>query len=193
MTLPTDKSTTSPLPGNGVQTSFDFDFTVWNVSEIEVWFKDNDLASVKLTENYTVALNADQSANPGGAVTYPVTGDPLTATQFVTIRRAMPFTQTTIDVAEQQAFSAVGIMQAFDIATGERQELKEILDRTFKVVPGEDMPEDYLNEAEAARDASQGYAQDSSDYADNSSDYADNSSDSASASAVSAAASTLDE
>lgn len=171
MTLPSTKTSTEPLPGNGITKTFDFDFKVWNVSQLAVWFKDGDDASVKLTENYTITLNPDQDTSPGGYVTYPVTGDPLTSSQFITVLRAMPFTQG-INITEGQSFSAPVIMQALDQATAERQELREEISRSFSVVPGEDKPEDYLNQAEAARDASMGYASESMGYRDQSQGYA---------------------
>lgn len=172
MTISTNKSTTLPLPGNGVNKQFDFDFKTLDSTHIEVWFKDGDAGSVKLTTNYTVTLNADQDNNPGGNVTYPDTGDALTASQFVTILRAMPFTQETLDVAEGQAFSAPVVETGLDLATMERQELYEKIERTLTVVPGEDKPEDYLNQCEVARDAAEGFSQDSSGYADLSLGYA---------------------
>lgn len=89
-----------PTPGNGVATVFPFAFKTFLATDLLIELL--TIASgvkVALVLNdpagYTVALNADQNANPGGSITYNPAGVPLPATQSLTITSAMPESQGT--------------------------------------------------------------------------------------------------
>lgn len=151
MTLPTDKSTIT-LNGDGSNKNFDFDFRVWETSQLQVWVSVDGATAEEKTSGWSAVLNADQDANPGGTVTYPSSGDALTASDTLTVIRDMPFVQG-VDLVDNQAFSPEVIEAAMDKATAERQQLKEELNRTAKVVPGESVGqylEDSATNAEAA-------------------------------------------
>src|SRR3990172_2630066 len=97
MTVSTTTRKAGPYVGDGVVTSFAFAFKVF--ADTDLYVVRTDAAGIEavkvLTTDYTVALNADQNTNPGGTVTYPVSGSPLPATDTLTLTSAVPETQTT--------------------------------------------------------------------------------------------------
>ena len=153
MPLNTDKSATPALPGNGLVKIFDFDFVVWDASQVEVYYKNTDGIIVKLTSNFSVDLNPDQSAAPGGSITYPVTGDAISATESIVIQRDMPFVQM-VDLESGKTFNAEVLEGMFNIAAAERQQLKEAVGRTAQARPGES-GETYLEDCQVARVAAE--------------------------------------
>lgn len=77
--------------GNGSTTSWPITFYAPDVSHIFVAVDGVNIAA----NAYSVLLNSDQSANPGGTVTYPLSGSPLASPHVLTITRTLPETQTT--------------------------------------------------------------------------------------------------
>lgn len=64
--------------GNDVATSFSFSFKVASASELRVTTTIDDVDEVLVLDtDYSVTLNADQNASPGGSITYPISGTPL--------------------------------------------------------------------------------------------------------------------
>lgn len=186
MTLPSNKAIMAPLPGNGVTKDFDFDFVCWDDDELEVWYKNAAGTSTLLTSNYTVSLNADQDANPGGTVNYPTTGSAISSSEYIIPKRAMPFTQTTLDVTNGQAFDAEVAELAIDRAAAERQEILETIDRSIVVDPGQDI-DNYLGDCQTAQTAAES-AQTAAETAETNAETAEtNAAASASAAAASAA------
>lgn len=182
MTISIDKSTTT-LEGNNSNRNFDFNFRVWEEDELELWEVINSAAPVLIASDFTITLNENQETNPGGTVVYPVAADPLTVNDTLTIRRGMPFIQET-DWVNNQTFDAEVIEENFDIATAERQELKEITDRCLKTLPGSEIEidldefledwaqalqqiEDAVDEAESWANLSQAYAEQAQDIVEN--------------------------
>ena len=161
MTVESDKATTQPLPGDGVNKQFDFDFTTYDEFELSYWVLEDEISLQVIDGDVSVVLNEDQESTPGGVVTYPVIADPLTAAQALTIKREMPFTQETLNVASGQSLDAPVVERALDRATLERQELRETLTRSLTVPPGEDTDADYLGRAQAAAEASETSAEES--------------------------------
>jgi hypothetical protein len=89
-----------PTVGNSAATVFPFGFKTFLATDLLVQL--TTIATgvvVTLVKDdpagYTVALNADQNAAPGGTVTYNPLGVPLPATQTLTITSAMPQSQGT--------------------------------------------------------------------------------------------------
>ena len=79
MTISSEIRKAGPFDGNGSTTSFPFTFKVFAKTDIRVVRTDTTRNETTLTldSDYGVALNADQDNNPGGTVTYPISGAPL--------------------------------------------------------------------------------------------------------------------
>ena len=86
-----------PFTGNGVTTSFAFTFRCFSEEDIVATLLviATGVESTLTLNDYTVTLNADQSANPGGSVTYNPSGTPMASTHKLTLTRDIEFTQTT--------------------------------------------------------------------------------------------------
>lgn len=132
MTVPATARRAGPFSGNGVATSFPFTFKVFATSDIEVVLADEDGLETVLVlgSRYSVTLNSDQDASPGGSVTYPLTGAPLPAGSTLTIRGAVPYDQA-LDLPSGGAFSPRAIENALDRTTQQIQQLVEELDRSL--------------------------------------------------------------
>ncbi len=120
-----------PYTGNGSATQFPFSFKVFSASDVLVVRTDlvGVESSLVLGTDYTVALNADQDANPGGtitATTAPATGYLITATSQV--QNLQPVTLTN-----QGAFYPKVINDAFDRLTILAQQNAEQIGRSVKV------------------------------------------------------------
>lgn len=89
MTIQSTVRKAGPFLGNGVTIVFPFTFKCFNTSDLQVVKTSTagvDGNPLVLNSDYSVALNADQNASPGGSITYPLsgtllqTGEKLTAT-----------------------------------------------------------------------------------------------------------------
>ena len=85
MTISSQTRQAGPFTGNGATTAFPFAFKVFTAADLVVVRTDLSGAdsALVLGTDYSVTLNADQNANPGGTITLPValaTGFKLTAT-----------------------------------------------------------------------------------------------------------------
>src|SRR5688572_27470082 len=96
MTVPAASRRTSPFLGNDVTTSFPFTFKVFQASDIAVVVTDaaGALSTKVLDSDYSVTLNADQTASPGGSITYPLSGSPLATGEKLIIVGDIPYSQT---------------------------------------------------------------------------------------------------
>ena len=120
-----------PYTPNGVTVAFPFSFFAPSDDEVRV---EIDGAAVSDTL-YTLARNADQSALPGGTVTFLTapTGDELY------VSSSPVFTQES-DFDNAGAFLLETIEDAFDRAAVRDIALKDMADRAIKVLPGESPP-----------------------------------------------------
>lgn len=120
--------------GNGVTTSWPFSFPVLDATHLQVIYTtaagdESTLSSAV----YTVSLNADQDASPGGTVTY----SPAIATgTLLTILRQVPYTQAT-DIKNQGGFFPDVLERAFDLIVMQVQQVKEQLARALKLSPSQ--------------------------------------------------------
>lgn len=132
MTVPSTARRAGPFLGNGLTTSFSFSFKTFAAADLQVVkTSSTGLDSVLvLASDYTVALNPDQDALPGGTVTYPVSGTPLNLGEKLTIIGDLDYEQTT-DLLGGGAFNARVIEDTFDRATIQIQQLDERLDRAL--------------------------------------------------------------
>lgn len=149
MTISSTTRKVGPLIGNGVATSFAFPFKI---------FEEEDLLAVQfnvatgvetdlvLNKDYTVSLNADQDANPGGSITLTV----ALATGFnLTLTSDQPDLQE-VDITNQGAFYPEVITGGLDGLCIEIQQLREQANRSLRF-PISDPPLDAVLPAAAER------------------------------------------
>lgn len=84
----TDPNTRVSYTGNGTTSVFAFTFPTQAASHIHVFIYGGEMS-----DSFTVALNSNQVATPGGTVTFLVT-PPVGAP--IVIERTLPYTQTTV-------------------------------------------------------------------------------------------------
>lgn len=132
MTISSATRKTGLFAGNNVATAFPFTFKVFSASEVKV-VRTVDATSAEttltLTTDYTVSLNPDQDASPGGTVTLLsalATGYTLVITSNVVN------TQSTA-LTNNGGFYPTVIEDALDRATIQIQQLSEQVDRSVKV------------------------------------------------------------
>lgn len=135
MTISSTTRKAGPYVGNSSATTFAFAFKVFARSEVVVTLL-NIASTVEtvltLDTDYTVTLNADQNANPGGVVTYNPSGVPIASTHKLTLTSGVLQTQGT-DITNAGGFYPEVIENALDRATILVQQLSEMVGRAFKV------------------------------------------------------------
>lgn len=146
-------STTTSLvtyQGNGATTSFTFSFVGDSSSYIEVYLTDtNGTVTLLPSSQYTLILNSAPVGGLwgiGGSVTYPVSGTPLAVGNYISIVRAVPYTQS-ISISNQGAFYPQAVEQALDVLELQIQQINTELAYTLRA-PIEDI--NPLNELPAA-------------------------------------------
>ncbi|HEX7080369.1 MAG TPA: glycosyl hydrolase family 28-related protein [Gammaproteobacteria bacterium] len=90
-----------PFSGNDSTTSFPFSFKVYAKDHLQVILTSATGVEAELTldSDYSVSLNADQDDDPGGSITYPISGDPLATGEKLTIVTTQPAIQDTVLVS----------------------------------------------------------------------------------------------
>jgi hypothetical protein len=130
---------------DGVQDTFPFDFLVFEDTDVRVVLLDTDTSvetELVLATDYTVTLNPDQDADPGGDV---VTNDPPADNYTLTIIGGTSYAQPTA-LPDGGAYRAEQVELALDRLGVLTQQLKEEVDRCAQVpVSSEDAEE--LNDA----------------------------------------------
>lgn len=132
MTLPATSRRAGPFSGNGSTTVFPFTFKVFASSEIAVYKTSIVGVDTVLTLNshYSVALNGDQTANPGGNITYPISGSPLATGEKLTAIGALPYDQT-LDIPDGGNYAPLAHENALDRIEMQIQQLAENVARTM--------------------------------------------------------------
>lgn len=98
MTISSQNIKTAPFIGNSVATVFPFVFKCFAKQALRVpltTIATGAVADLVLDSDYSVALNADQNANPGGSITYPIIGSPMTAANSLVIASNSDYLQET--------------------------------------------------------------------------------------------------
>lgn len=100
MTVAATARKAGPTPGNSLATVFPFAFKVFVATDIRVQqtvIASGVISTLVLNDplGYTVSLNPDQNANPGGSITYNPLGVPMPATLALTIDSVVPQVQGT--------------------------------------------------------------------------------------------------
>lgn len=112
--------------GNGVTSTFTFDFVYDSSSFISVIYTDTTgVQTLLLSSQYILNLNAPvigQVWGVGGTVTYPTSGPAIANGTSLTISRSLPLTQTT-SISNQGSFAPTVIEQALDILCMEIQQV----------------------------------------------------------------------
>jgi len=73
-------------------------------------------STLTLDSDYTVALNVDQDGNPGGAVTFPISGTNLQTGETLRVRSNADLLQE-LDLVNGGGFQADDLEVALDVAT----------------------------------------------------------------------------
>ena len=118
-----------PFEGDGSTKEFSFHFKVFNAENVAVYVSDEDDGDVQLTQGYTVELNADQDALPGGTV---ILTDPLPDGQRLSILSCVPYDQPMV-LTNQGGFYPRTINDSADRLAIQVQQLLEEMKRTLKV------------------------------------------------------------
>lgn len=128
MTLATT-STKAVAQGNGATTSWPYTFLIPSLDAVIVTLI--DIASGNPTVIPPANFSITGLGNPtGGAVTYPLSGSPLTASTQIVVERFVPETQET-DFTLQGAVYPTDIEDALDYVTMICQQLQDQVDRSI--------------------------------------------------------------
>ena len=121
--------------GNDSATEFDYDFFIEEASHVEVIiYNSTDETYTPLT---VIQYSITGLNDPGfGAVTYPLTGDPLSTDEYIIINRVVPYVQV-MDILPQGGFHPNVVEAAMDRTTRQIQQIAEIQSRSLVVVEGE--------------------------------------------------------
>lgn len=132
MTISSTTRTAGPFTGNGVAASFPFTFKVFQAADLAVvslFVASGAERTLDVDADYTVALNANQDANPGGSVT--LTAGPLAVGYRLTITTDMPALQG-LDLQNFGGFYPDVVNVALDRLTILIQQLQGILNSVPK-------------------------------------------------------------
>jgi len=134
MTISSETRKAGPYVGNSVATVFSFGFKVFQKADLQViqtLLADGTNTTLVLDTDYTVTLNADQDASPGGSITYNPLGVPMDATKTLTLTSALAYKQLT-DVTNGGGFYPQTFEDVFDYLTILAQQLRQSLMFTFR-------------------------------------------------------------
>lgn len=187
MSISSSTRKAGPFACNGSTVAFPFAFKVFTTADVRVVLTDSNSAEsdLALGTNYTVALNADQDANPGGTVTTTATyatGYKITLTSQV--QNLQPVTLTN-----QGGFYPQVINNALDRLTIMVQQVSEQVSRAVKTsISSSSTPDQLLSDIGAAVTNASNSATAAAGSATNSANSATASANSATAATSSAAA-----
>lgn len=134
MTVSSTARKAGPFSGNGSTTSFPFSFKIFTKNDVQVVRADASGIETTLTldSDYSVAVNADQTASPGGTITYPISGSPLASGLTLAVIGALAYNQGT-SLPTGGAFNAANVEAALDRLTILNQQLLEKVSRAALV------------------------------------------------------------
>lgn len=132
MTVPSTTRKAGPYNGNGVATSFAFSFKVFTSADIAVTMAgvDGTETLLVLDSGYSVTLNGDQDASPGGSITYPLSGTPLATGEALVVVGDLDYGQD-YDVPTGGNFNPTAMEDALDKQAMRTQQLLEINSRSM--------------------------------------------------------------
>lgn len=148
MTIATQSRTAGPFECNGSTTVYPFTFKVFTASDVSVIFRNTasgNEAKLVLNVDYTVALNSNQNANPGGSIT--INGPAYESGNTLTLTSELQYLQPT-DLTNNGGFYPKVISDALDRLTIFAQQIRGLATRSLKfpisdgnldaTVPGKD-------------------------------------------------------
>jgi len=132
MTAPATTRRAGPFNGNDSATSFPFTFKVFSKTDVQAQLTDVGAVVSTLVQDsdYSVSVNTDQDASPGGTITYPISGAPLATGEKLVVLGATTYDQPT-DLPEGGAYRAKVVENALDRITFLIQQLSEELGRSL--------------------------------------------------------------
>ena len=132
MTISSTNRKAGPFDGNGVTVDFPFSFKVFTKEDVQVVRTDANAVDHVLTldSDYSITLNADQNADPGGSIHYPISGTPLATGEKLTGIGDLQELQPT-DITNLGGFFPEIIEDALDRVTILTQQLSEQLSRAL--------------------------------------------------------------
>lgn len=139
MTVASTSRSAGPFTGNGVTTSFPFVFKVFTKADIEVMrtvTATGVLSVLVLDSDYSVTLNVDQDASPGGSILYPILGAALPSTETLAVIGSVEYTQEA-SIANASSFLPRVIEDALDRIVILAQQLAEMLGRALRFPIGD--------------------------------------------------------
>lgn len=149
MTIATQSALAGPFTGNGSTTVFAFTFKCFDQTDLQIIREQSDVQTVlTLTTDYSVTLNADQEASPGGSVTM-ITAPTSAQTIFIV---------SDVDYTQEAAFTNAGgfypnvLNDARDRTTLQIQQLNDKIARAPLVPVGDTASGDLLTSVQAAVD-----------------------------------------
>ena len=151
MAIPSETRRAGPFQGNGVQTQFEFEFKIFDPSEVRVMVStDEGLSESELdSDAYSCVLNDDQDTTPGGTVTLNAA---LAVGSTMSILSAVPYAQTMV-LTNRGGFYPDILNESADRAVILAQQLLETVERTMKVPStSEETPEDVVERLMAAQE-----------------------------------------
>lgn len=140
MTIPATPRKAGPFPGNGVAVAFPFTFRVNEAQDVAVWFTGADGVQLQLDPaDYSIIVNPDQDAAPGGTVTYPSDplAAPLTADEVLNLVGATSYEQPT-SIQNSSTFPAQVVQLALDRIVMMVQQLAELFARALRFPVGDE-------------------------------------------------------
>lgn len=137
MTISITTNKTGPTAGDGVVTTFNYNFRIDDEDDLVVIHTDAAGVESTLTigADYTVAGVGEET---GGTITYPVSGAPLPAAETLTLKRVIALTQTT-NLRNQGGYFPEVQEGALDRLEMQIQQLDEQLGRALLVPPSTDL------------------------------------------------------
>lgn len=131
MTISSETRKAGPFLGTGAVSEYPFEFKVFSAADLLVVVADENGADTELVLNsdFTVTLNADQDASPGGEITLTT---PLPVDHVLVITSDMDATQPT-DLTNQGGFYPEVVEDSLDRQTILIQQLREQVSRALKV------------------------------------------------------------
>lgn len=129
-------SNTAVHRGNGIATTFPFEFTIPDASFAEVSIQDfatGNILQVLTPGSYL--LTGVGWGTTGGNVEYPLSGDPLDDTVNIILQRIVPYTQG-LDLQNQGGFYPESMENQLDLLEMQIQQLAEQVGRTTQAPIG---------------------------------------------------------
>lgn len=129
MTVSTTSPRTTPAVGDSANKTWTFTFKVTNATDLKIIHVDTDDVENIVSSDFSVSLNVDQEANPGGSVTYPVAASAITNAEYMVVARNEALDQSQ-DFTFGGNFSEENVEVSLDSLSMQIQQLNERINRT---------------------------------------------------------------